>query len=279
MAERDASLKCKRDVAEGAGLCHHLLLAGLLLGEDNPAHLKNTLEALAALDGVLMEARHEAVLDLVLNALPAAAKGSDLGALVESCLVCSKGRVGALLLNADEVAESEVLAHHGESSCGGIDVAGLVDVALVGVAQESLEPLGCGLLACDEALGLENAGRRVDVAGEGVDGDDVLRFVVPWAILLPVGRGNLVPRVVEGDGVGEDLHCDSDVESERLEFGVKEGEERRVKEGRVKSRGRCDSFFVFPWPLVVISTAYQKGAQVRMSLVELCVRGVGSKVM
>jgi hypothetical protein len=191
----------------GDGLCQHLLTS-LLLCEDDPAHLKNALETLTTLDGVLVEARDEAVLDLVLDALPATGKSGDLGALVELSLVGAERAVCDLLLHADEVAPCQVLAHHGEGSCGGIDVAGLVDVALIGVAHEGLEPLGRGLLACDEALGAEDAGGRIDIARNSVDCDNVLGLVIPRSVLLPVGRGDLVPRVVECDGVGEDLHVD-----------------------------------------------------------------------
>jgi len=32
------------------------------------------------------------------------------------------------------------------------------------------------------------------------------RLVVPWAVLSPVGSRDLIPGIVEGASVGEDLH-------------------------------------------------------------------------
>jgi hypothetical protein len=156
-----------------------------LLGKDDAAHLKDALKALAALDGVLLEAVDEGVLNAVLDALPAAAESSDAGALGELGVVGRGGAVGDLLLNADEVAEGEVLADHGEGLGARVDIAGLVDLRLIHLGREDgLEPLGRALLAGDEALGAEDAGGRVDGPRKRVDGDDMLRLVVPGAVLL-----------------------------------------------------------------------------------------------
>lgn len=51
-----------------------------------------------------------------------------------------------------------------------------------------------------------DSGRRVDVSGEGIDGNDMRRLVVPWRILDPVGGGDLLPGVVEGLGIAEEPH-------------------------------------------------------------------------
>lgn len=69
-----------------------------------------------------------------------------------------------------------------------------------GAAEEGQHPGGRGLVAGYEALGAQDAGLGVDVAGEGVDGDDVRGLVVPGTVLAPVGGGDFFPRVVEGAG-------------------------------------------------------------------------------
>lgn len=98
------------------------------------------------------------------------------------------GLVGDLLLDIDEVAPGQVLADHGEGLVGRVDVGGFKDVADVhGVAHEGLDPFGRGLLAGDETLGAEDARLSVDAAGERVHGNDMLGFVVPWAVFAPVG--------------------------------------------------------------------------------------------
>lgn len=185
-------LSCWRHFGAGRNSCnlHELLLQPLLLfSKDDAAHLENPLEALAALNGVLLEARAQRVLDAVLDALPAAAQGGDAGALDELRLVLAQGLVDDLLLHADQVAPRQVLADHCDRLALRVDVAGLVDEALLHVAaQQRLDPVGGGLLACDEALGAQDAGLGVDSSRERVDGDDVLRLVVPWAVLAPVGR-------------------------------------------------------------------------------------------
>ena len=95
--------------------------------------------------------------------------------------------VDDLLLHSDEVAPCKVVGDHRQCASLRVYVAGLVDVALVGVAEESLDPFGSGLLAGDEALGAEDASVGIDGSSDGVDSDDMLRLVVPWAVLLPVG--------------------------------------------------------------------------------------------
>lgn len=64
--------------------------------------------------------------------------------------------------------------------------------------EDSLHPFRSGLFAGDEALSAEDAGDRVDVTCKSVGGDDVGGLVIPRTVLAPVGRGYLLPRVVEG---------------------------------------------------------------------------------
>ncbi|KAI6763757.1 hypothetical protein HG530_007546 [Fusarium avenaceum] len=184
-------------------------LARPLLGKGLAAHQQNALEAFTALNSVFAEAGDHCVLDAVLDSLPATAQSSDVGVLDELGLVVTHGLVDTLLLNVDEVAPCQVLADHCDGLVHRVDVAGLVHEALVSCASDdSLDPVRDGLLAGDETLSAQDAGRGVDFAGEGVDGNDMLRLVVPWAVLCPVGSGHLVPGVVVGHAVAEDLHRD-----------------------------------------------------------------------
>lgn len=121
----------------------------------------------------------------------------------------AEGLVYDLLLNVDEVAPCQVLANHGDGLVDGVDVASLIHEALVAsTTDDGLDPIGHGLLAGDQTLGAKDTGRGVDFAGEGVDGNDMLRLVVPRAVLCPVCCGHLVPGVVICDLVAEDLHFD-----------------------------------------------------------------------
>lgn len=78
-------------------------LSQLLLGEDSPAHLQHGLEALFALDRVLLEAADREVFDLVLYPLPATAKSGDLSTLAELGLVLVKRLVCDGLLDVEDV--------------------------------------------------------------------------------------------------------------------------------------------------------------------------------
>ena len=55
----------------------------LVFQENPPAHFKDRLEAFAALLRVLAESLYAHVLDFVLDLLPSAAHGSNLGLLLE----------------------------------------------------------------------------------------------------------------------------------------------------------------------------------------------------
>lgn len=97
---------------------------------------------------------------------------------------------------------------HGDFPCLGIHIARLVGVRRTLSAQQGVDKGGGGLPTCDEAFCTQDAGRGVDVPGEGVDGDDVGRGFVPGTVFPPVGGGDFVPAVVEGVGGGEDTHCE-----------------------------------------------------------------------
>lgn len=83
-------------------------------------------------------------------------------------------------------------------------------------AEERGEPFGSGLLAGDETFGTElvgklaivrvsramqqkthNAGGRVNVTRNSVDGDNVGALIVPRAVLAPICSRHLLPRVVK----------------------------------------------------------------------------------
>jgi len=159
-------MKCT-SAHEQRSLCrNHLLTLQplLLLGEDLAAHLEDALKALAAPNAVLVEACDECVFDAVAYPLPATAEGCDPRALAEESLAVGERRVHTLLLHGDQVAPCQVLAHHGEGLICGVDVAGLVDVALIYLAADGLDPFWRGLLAADETLGSEDAGGGIDGA-------------------------------------------------------------------------------------------------------------------
>lgn len=59
--------------------CGHHALPLPLHGKHLPAHLKHSLEPFSSADGVLLESLDGDLLDAVLDLLPAAAEGDDLG--------------------------------------------------------------------------------------------------------------------------------------------------------------------------------------------------------
>ena len=174
-----------------------------------PAHGQHRLKPFLALSSVLPEPLDEGVLDAVLDALPATSQGGDLGLLVELGLVGIERRVDDGLLDVEQVAEGDVGGDHGDCLGLGVDVGGLKHLRLIyAAAQHALEPFRSGLTAGDETLSTQDAGGRVDVAADGVDGDNMRRLLVPWAVLPPVAGGDLFPGVIEGFCVGKDLHFD-----------------------------------------------------------------------
>ena len=135
-------------------LNHHLLL-GSLLAERATAHGKNGLEALAALDGVLLELRDAGLLDGVLDLLPASANSRDLRFLVELCLLIRYRSIDNSLLYADDVGECEVGRAHGDLLCLWVDVGSLEDVRGLVTSEHGQEPFWCLLVAGDESFGAE----------------------------------------------------------------------------------------------------------------------------
>lgn len=202
-------------VVQTAHLNHHLLLSSLL-AERAAAHGENGLEALAALDGVLLELRDAGLLDCVLDLLPASANSRDLRFLVELCLLIRYRSIDNSLLDADDVGECEVCRAHGDLLCLWVDVGSLEDVRGLVTSEHGQEPFWCLLVAGDESFGAENSSRWIHRARQSVNRDDVGGLVVPWAVLSPVCCGDLLPGVVEVAGVGEDLHGRSGCRKQRL---------------------------------------------------------------
>ena len=54
-------------------------------------------------------------------------------------------------------------------------------------AEESDDPVGSGLCACNEAFGTKDTRSLVDVAGKCVDGYDMGGLLVPGTVFEPVG--------------------------------------------------------------------------------------------
>jgi hypothetical protein len=133
-------------------------LAFSLHGKHLSAHLEHRLKALAALDGVLLEALDGEFLNAVLDLLPAAAEGSDLSGLLEDCArggAGGRGTVNDGFADGEEIVEGHVHAAHGDLFGGRVDVGCLVDLRDIFAAEEGTEPFRCGLFAGDETFGAE----------------------------------------------------------------------------------------------------------------------------
>ena len=180
-------------------------LALPLLTKHPPTHLQHVLEALPSPLRILPKPLHARLLDLRPNLLPPPTQRRDLRVLPELRPLAPGPRrrkrlVHHRLPTRQDVRPRQVRRAHGDALGGGVDVRGLVDGGGGLPAEQGQHPGGGGLRAGDEALGAEDAGGGVDAAGEGVDGDDVRGFVVPGAVLAPVGGGDFGPGVVEGAG-------------------------------------------------------------------------------
>nr|POE52033.1 efflux pump fus6 [Quercus suber] len=194
-----------------------------LFSEDLAADRQDLLEALSALDGVLLEALDGEFLDGVFDALPAAAQCDDPSALLEAGVAgaLAARAVDHLLLHRDELGKGHVLAAHGDLARRRVHVRDLVHHRRV-VAEERLHPRWHRLPARDQPLRAQDVRLRVERARERVDGDDVRRFVVPGAVFAPVARADFVPRVRELVGRGEETHgvvrgCgDEELEAQRV---------------------------------------------------------------
>ena len=91
-------------------------------------------------------------------------------------------------------------------------------------AEHGQQPLWCLLVAGDKTLGAKlvavsisdscvwslvrmyNSSSGIHGTRQSVNRDNMGGLVVPWAVLSPVGSGDLLPGVVEVAGVGKDLH-------------------------------------------------------------------------
>lgn len=100
-------------------------LAFSLHGKHLSAHLENRLKALAALDGVLLEALDSVFLDAVLDLLPTATEGSDLSGLLEDCARGGTGGRGTVydgFADGEEIVKGHIHAAHGDLFGGRVDV-------------------------------------------------------------------------------------------------------------------------------------------------------------
>lgn len=126
-----------------------------LLAKHPSAHFKDGLESLLAPLGVLAEALHARLLDLVLNLLPSTAERGDLGLLVETRRRGWRGRrrtVDNGFLHAQNIRPREVGRAHRDGLGVGVDVGDLIDVGSGVAAEERENPLRYGLVACDETF-------------------------------------------------------------------------------------------------------------------------------
>jgi hypothetical protein len=133
-------------------------LAFSLHGKDLSAHLENRLKALAALDGVLLEAFDGEFLDAVLDLLPTATESSDLSGLLENCArggAGGRGTVNDGFADGEEIVKGHVHAAHGDLFGGRVDIGCLVDLRDLGAREERTEPFWRGLFAGNETFGAE----------------------------------------------------------------------------------------------------------------------------
>lgn len=100
----------------------------------------------------------------------------DLHGLLKPGAPLVARRIPASLLRRDELGEGQVLGAHFQGLCPPVHCRLFVDVGgSVGLAEEAQDKVGHMLATREKTLGVENAGRRVDVAGEVVDVEDMRR--------------------------------------------------------------------------------------------------------
>ena len=136
---------------------HHL---PLLLKHLSRA-LQHHLEALLAPLRVLPEPLDTVQLDLVLDALPAAAERRDFGLLSEARADGRRAGVRLVydrLSHAQQLVPRQVHAAHGHGLAARVDVGDLVHERGVLATEDGVEPFRRGLLAGYEAFGAELVG-------------------------------------------------------------------------------------------------------------------------
>lgn len=144
---------------------HALVLELALFTEDATAHFEDGFETFTATLGILAEALHACLFDLVLDLLPATAESGDLGFLQE--LRRGVGCVRRLLVydglaDVEDVGPGQVGRAHGDLLCLGIDVGDLVDVGDGVAAKERRHPRRDGLVASDQAFSSQlDTGKRM----------------------------------------------------------------------------------------------------------------------
>lgn len=155
-----------------------------LLRKNLPTNSQHPLKPLPAFRCILPKPLNRKLLNAILDLLPPATKRDDFRILLKHRLARFPRHwpVHHRLLHAEEVGPGHVLGTHGDFAIGrvGVDVGDFVDEGGVLVAKEGVQPLGAGLFTGYEAFGAEDAGGGVEVAGEGVDGDDVGGLVIPY---------------------------------------------------------------------------------------------------
>lgn len=142
-----------------------LVLELALFTEDATAHFEDGFEPFTATLGILAEALHTCLLDLVLDLLPATAESGDLGFLQElrrgvGCV--RRWLVYDGLADVEDVGPGQVGRAHGDLLGLGIDVGDLVDVGDGVAAKERRDPRRDGLVASDQAFSSQlEAGKRM----------------------------------------------------------------------------------------------------------------------
>lgn len=117
-----------------------------LFTEDSAAHLKDRLESLTAFFRVLTESLDASFFDLVLNLLPSAAEGSDLGFLLEVGLGGWHGLRRLIydsLTDVQDIRPRQVGRAHRDFPGHWIDVGYFIDMGRRTAAEEGENPLWC----------------------------------------------------------------------------------------------------------------------------------------
>lgn len=165
-----------------------------------PAHLQHGLKSFASSLGVFSKSFHARILNLCPDLLPATTEGGNLCVLAEVCLaqwIYFGWLIDNGFLAGNHVGPGHVVGAHGDFLGGRIDVGNFIDVTCGATAEKRDYPGWGALVTRYQSFGAEDTRGWVDVAGEGVNGDNMSCFVVPRTVFPPVGSRYFVPRVVE----------------------------------------------------------------------------------
>ena len=101
---------------------------------------------------------------------PSSKQSCNLHGLLKLCTPLIVRHIPASLLRRDELGEGQILGAHFQDFCPPVYCRLLVDVGgSVGLAEKTEDKVRHVLATREKALGVENAGRRVDVSREIVD--------------------------------------------------------------------------------------------------------------